>query len=110
MGKITAQALGAAVGSYIEQELVPKSAGPTRFALYVAILIAMNKTPQMIEQYRPVLRAMDVVNTDGTLELEPLYNQMKDAMRKSGTITMLGITFDEKDVDRLYGIAQSLAR
>ena len=110
MLKITAQNLGMALGLYVEQELVPKASGLQKVMLYMAMPVIGAQTPQMVEQYAQTLRLLGAMTDDGMIDLEALYPRLKDAVRKTGKVPIMGIIFDESDVDKVYAIAQRSAQ
>jgi len=110
MAKISPQDLSVAVGQYLENELAPKSAGLQKVALYLAIPVITAKAPELIEQFRPALGYLDALTEDGMIELDALHPRLKDAVHKAGKVPVMGIIFDESDVDKLYAIAQPLAQ
>lgn len=107
--KITPQNFGIALGQYLEQELAPQSSGLQKVALYLALPVVINKAPQMLEQYKGLLALVDGVAEDGNLELDVVYKQVKEAMHKAGKIPVMGIIFDETDIDKIYAHATPLA-
>lgn len=110
MLKITAQNLGAAFGAFIEQELVPKASGLQKVMLYMALPVINAQTPQMVQQYASAIKLLDGMTDDGMIDLEKMYPALKDAVHKAGKVPVMGIIFDEADVDKLYAIAQPLAQ
>ena len=110
MPKITSENLGIALGGYIEQELVPKAGGLQKVMLYMALPVIRVQTPQMVRQYAPALKLLDGLTDDGMIDLDKMYPALKDAVHKAGKVPVMGIIFDETDVDKLYAIAQPLAQ
>lgn len=105
MKKISAENLGLAVGSYLETELVPKSNGIQKVGLYLAIPLMQCKAQDLYRQYAPVLEFMECLEEDGLLNLDSLHQQLKAAVGKTGKVSLLGIVFDEDDVEKVYTAA-----
>lgn len=110
MSKISGQNLGIAMGQFLEQELIPQSDGIRKVMLYMAIPVLGTQAQQMIEQYKPAIKALGAMSEDGMIDLDVLYPRLKDAVHKAGKVPVMGIIFDESDVDKLYAIAKQLAQ
>ena len=108
--KISGQNLGVALGQYLEQELAPKAGALQKVMLYMAIPVVGTQTQQIIEQYKPALSALGAMTDDGLINLDVLYPRLKDAVHKAGKVPVMGIIFDESDVDKLHTIAQQYAQ
>ena len=109
MSKISGQNLGIAMGNFLEQELIPQSDGLRKVLLYMAIPVLGAQTPQMLDQYKPAISALGAMTEDDMIDLDILYPRLKDAVHKAGKVPLMGIIFDESDVDKLYNIAKQLA-
>ena len=109
MSKISGQNLGIAMGNFLEQELIPKSDGLRKVLLYMAIPVLGAQTQQMLNQYKPAISALGAMTEDDMIDLDILYPRLKDAVHKAGKVPLMGIIFDESDVDKLYNIAKQLA-
>lgn len=110
MAAISAENLGLALGNYLETELVPQSTGLQKVGLYLAIPTLQGKAPEMLKQFMPALSFLDSMNDDGTICLDGLYPKIKEAVHKAGKVPVMGIIFDETDVDKLYSIALKYAK
>ena len=110
MPKISGQNLGIAMGKYLEQELIPQSDGIRKVVLYMAIPVLGTQVQQMLEQYKPAIKALGAMTEDGMIDLDVLYPRLKDAVHKAGKIPVMGVIFDETDVDKLHAIARQLAQ
>ena len=47
---------------------------------------------------------------DGMIDLDVLYPRLKDAVHRAGKVPVMGVIFDETDVDKLHAIAKQLAQ
>lgn len=110
MLKITGQNLGVAIGQYLEQELVPKATGLQKVMLYMAMPAVSAQAQAMVDKYNPMLSVLGALSDDGMIDLDALYPQLKDAVHKTGKVPVMGIIFDESDVDKLYAAAKQLAQ
>lgn len=110
MSKISGQNLGVAMGKYLEQELIPQSDGIRKVVLYMAIPVLGSQAQQMIEQYKPAIKALGAMTDDGMIDLDVLYPRLKDAVHRAGKVPVMGVIFDETDVDKLHAIAKQLTQ
>lgn len=110
MSKLSGQNLGIALGQYLEQELVPKADGLRKVMLYMAIPVVGGQAQQMLDKYKPALSALGALTDDGMIDLDVLYPRLKDAVHKAGKVPVMGIIFDESDVDKLNAVAQQYAQ
>lgn len=110
MPKISGQNLGVAMGKYLEQELIPQSDGIRKVVLYMAIPVLGSQAQQMLEQYKPAIKALGAMTEDGMIDLDVLYPRLKDAVHRAGKVPVMGVIFDETDVDKLHSIAKQLAQ
>ena len=110
MSKISGQNLGAAFGQFLEQELVPQADGLRKVMLYMAIPVVGTQAQQMFDKYKPALSALGALTDDGMIDLDVLYPRLKDAVHKAGKVPVMGIIFDESDVDKLNAVAQEYAQ
>lgn len=110
MPTISAQNLGMALGQYLEQELAPKADGLRKVMLYMAIPVLGTQTQQLFEQYKPAIKALGAMTEDGMIDLDVLYPRLKDAVHRAGKVPVMGVIFDEADVDKLHAIAKQLAQ
>lgn len=106
MSAISGQNLGLALGEYLEQELVPKANGLQKVILYMAIPVVTAQAQTILDKYKPALSILDSLTENDMVDLDKLYPRLKDAVHKSGKVTIMGIIFDETDVDKINAIAQ----
>lgn len=100
----------ALIGAYVEQEVVPKANGLQKVMSYLAVPVIGAQAQQMFTQYKPALSALGALTDDGMIDLDVLYPRLKDAVHKAGKVPVMGIIFDESDVDKLNAIAQQYAQ
>nr|DAJ86975.1 MAG TPA: hypothetical protein [Caudoviricetes sp.]DAV99904.1 MAG TPA: hypothetical protein [Caudoviricetes sp.] len=110
MSRITAENLSLAVCTYIESELIPQSSGLQKVGLYLAMPVIQTKAKALLEQFTPILGFLDSLNADGSVKPDVIFARIKDAVHKAGTVPVLGIIFDESDVDKLQAIASQFVQ
>lgn len=98
--KLTDIELG--VIDYIHQEIAAKATGLTKFLIYTGSFLGAAKGEKLIAQYLPILQQMDLIDEEGDIDIEALYNAAKQGIKQSGSFEYKGIIFDEKDIDKLY--------
>lgn len=108
--KISPQNFGLALSGYLEQELAPKSDGVRKVVLFMAIPVLTAKMPEVIRDFQQPLEWLGAWTQDGFIEMDVLYPALKDAVHKSGTVPIMGILFDESDVDKVYAMARQFAQ
>lgn len=98
--KLTDIELG--VMNYIHQEIAAKATGLTKFLIYTGSFLGATKGEKLITRYLPMLQNMDLIDEEGNIDIEALYNAAKQGIKQSGSFEFKGIIFDEKDIDKLY--------
>lgn len=88
--------------NYIHQEIAAKATGLTKFLIYTGSFLGAAKGEKLIAQYLPILQNMDLIDAEGNIDIEALYNAAKQGIKQSGSFEFKGIIFDEKDIDKLY--------
>ena len=102
--KINVEQLQHAVTEYFNQEILAKAAGWKKF--YTALIFNMYKT-KFVNMFNtlsntPIIKMADIIDENGFIEIDALYNASKDAVQKSGQFEVMGIIFNETDIDKLY--------
>mgnify|MGYP006991734800 FL=1 len=88
--------------TFIEQELVTKATNKQKFMMYFLMPQIPHKVEQLLEEYKNNMILSDYIKQDG-IDLDRLYNTSKQAISRSGNIELLGIIFNDEDIDKLYG-------
>ena len=109
--KIPVQQAEMAIMEYIEQEIARKATGVTKFATYFLMGAMQGKVPHIVSnlQSNPIVAMIDIFDEDGHIRLDSLYSLAKNAMERSGAVTISGITFNSMDIDKLYEIMKQKA-
>lgn len=87
---------------YIHQEIAVKATGVLKFLIYTGSFLGASKGEKIIAQYLPILQQMELIDKDGNIDVETLYNAAKQGIKQCGSFEWKGIIFDEKDVDKVY--------
>lgn len=109
--KISTQQAEIAIMEFIDQEVARKASGFAKFATYFLMGAVQGRVPQIISslQANPIISMLDVFCEDGHIHLDNVYSWAKSAIERSGAITVLGVTFNAMDVEKLYEIMKQKA-
>ena len=88
--------------NFIENEIAKKAVGANKFAVYFVIPLISNKIAQYVNVFSENDFTKDLFDENRNVDLDAVYNQAKEAIKKSGQIVVYGIVFNETDVDKLY--------
>ena len=93
-----------AIMSYIENEIAKKATGVTKFATYFVVGRMQTKFPEIVHslQGNPIVSAMGIFDDHGNVRVDEVYNAARMAMEKTGSVSVMGIIFNQADVDKLY--------
>lgn len=97
------------VNNFIDNEILAKTSGWQQFKYGFIKGAVMEKIPQIINNYKdnPMIKALDIIGENGTVNIDNIYKWAKDAIQKSGQIIVGGLIFNENDVDKLYNYITS---
>lgn len=98
----------AVVGEFFESVILPAASaagGMAPFAAGLAGGLIARRTPQMMEQYAPMLKALGVMDDENRLDIDALYEEACKAMEK-GPVVVAGYRADRSDLDKLKGIME----
>lgn len=109
--KINQAQLTAALSEYIDRELMPIGAtldSVEQFMFYFKMGIAKRKVDGIVKNAftRGKATMFGVVDDNGDIDVDTLYQSASDAMSQTRQIEIAGITFREGDLQKLYGIIQ----
>lgn len=96
----------AVVAEYFESVILPAAAAAGGVAPFVAGMaggLIARRTPQMLKQYAPTLKALGVLDADGRLDIDLLYEEAVKALEK-GPIVVGCYRADRSDLDKLKAI------
>lgn len=105
---VTAEQLKNGIGTYLQSRLMPRLDGKRQFLLGMVYGLSANKMDELIAQgaQNPVVRALGVVQENGTIDIDALYNAALAQMQAQGKVPvevpLLGtFAFDENDLREL---------
>lgn len=99
---VNVQQIQRGLASYIENEIARQAAGVKKFTVYFMIPQITTKVGNVIVSLQDNDLTKDMFDENGNIELDTVYSQAKEAIRKTGQIELAGIVFNESDIDSLY--------
>ena len=112
--KIKEGQLYSAINEYIEREIMPLGATlnmTEQFMFYFKVGVAKRKIEGIVKEAVAHGKSsmFAVVDADGNIDVDTLYQSASDAMSQMKQIEIGGITFRDNDLQKLYGIIQKYA-
>lgn len=95
------------ITNFIEQEIIPKATGFKRFGLYFVLPTIQKTVVEYIIKIKTFIP--DLFDENDKIRLDVFYNHAKTAIQKSGQFELMGIIFNETDIDKLYNAIRSTA-
>ena len=87
------------VRAYVEREIASQATGFKKFAVYFIIPQLDRYTADYINKFKNILP--DMFDSTGMVDIDKAYNYAKSAIRQSGSFELMGIIFNESDIDKL---------
>lgn len=92
-----------AIGKYIKNEVAPNIPNTLeRFMLYTGSALVLGKGERLLEKHLPLMKKMDIINDEGDIDVELLYQAAKHGIKATGTVQIKSMVFNEGDLDKLY--------
>lgn len=88
------------VRTYVEREIASQATGFRKFAVCFFATQIDKYTSDYLTKMRSLMPEM--FDSFGGVHLEAFYNNAKNAIRQSGQFELMGVIFNESDVDKLY--------
>ena len=88
------------IAYFIDQELASKAVGFKKFMIYFLTPTIKRTVTEYVHKYKAFVP--ELVDADDKINLDMLYNYSKAAIQRSGQFELMGILFNESDVDKLY--------
>lgn len=95
--------------AYLENEIARKATGLQKFATYFVIGSISGKADKLLSglQDNDVVKMLGVFDENGNIKLDEVYAAARQAMDKSQSVTIYGVTFNSEDVETLYRYMKS---
>ena len=92
-----------AISKYIKSEVAPNIPNTLeRFMVYTGSVLVLGKGEKLIQKHLPTLKSMDIINDQGDVDVDLLYQAAKEGIRATGTVQIKSLIFNEADLDKLY--------
>ena len=88
------------VREYVEREIASQAHGFKKFAVYFILPQLDKYTSDYLTKLQPIIPEM--FDGEGGVHLDAFYNNAKNAIRQTGSFELMGVIFNESDVDKLY--------
>ena len=89
--------------NYVVQEVARQASGKEKFLYYLALPRAGKMAEGFINSFKDNPMAKDLFDENGNIDIDKLYGEATDAIRKSGKFAMLGIWVSEDTLKTIYG-------
>lgn len=99
---VNVQQIQRGIMNYLDIEIAQKSVGVRKFAVYFLMPQLSSNIERLMSSLSGNALIKDMLDANGNIELDTVYNQAKEAMRKCVQIECAGVIFTENDVDMLY--------
>lgn len=99
------------VAEFFESVILPAASAAGGMAPFIAGMaggLITRRTPQMIEEYLPVLKSLGLVDCDNRLDIDLLYEEASKSIEKS-PVVVGGYHVDRADIDKLKAIMERYA-
>lgn len=88
------------VRAYVEREIATQAVGFKKFAVYFIMPQLDKYTADYLNKFKTLLP--DMFDSAGLVNLHTVYDYAKSAIKQTGSFELMGIIFNETDVDKLY--------
>lgn len=99
---VSVQQIQNGVINYMEQEIARQSVGLSKFGVYFMMPSIRNMVGRKIVEFSKNEFFGHMFDPNGNVDITEVYNNAKEAIRKSGNITVGNMIFNESDIDKLY--------
>lgn len=112
--KITETQLYSAIREYIDRYVMPLGASmdwKEQAKHHFKVGIVKYRVERLVKTYlnNNGLKMLEIVDSEGNIDVEPIYQSARDVFTTIPTITAMGIDFKSNDLETLYSIMQKQA-
>jgi hypothetical protein len=109
--KINEMQLYSALTEYIDREIMPLTASmdlTKQFMFGLKVGVVKRRIENVVRSYlrSAEMSVLDIVDDNGNIDIEPIYQSAMDMMAKMQKLELGGISFTQADLQKLYGIMQ----
>ena len=91
---------------FVDTRLMPSAPSQMKWVLGGGTFLFLRRADELIAHYVPTLKTLGLVNDNNQLDIDLARGFINSAFDKSGTVAMLGFTFDKTDGEALVGILE----
>jgi hypothetical protein len=99
---VNTQQVQIGITQYVEQEIAKQASGVNRYLYYLAVPRIGKIVEEYIQGYKNNAMVADLFDDNGNIDIDKLYNEAVDAMKKSGKFPLLGIWVSEDTLRTIY--------
>lgn len=87
---------------YVRNEIAAKTTGFKKFLIYSGTALGATRGEALLNEYLPTLQKMNLITSDGDIDVTSLYQAAKLGIKESGDFVFAGFRFNEQDIDTLF--------
>lgn len=93
---------------YLEEELLPRVSGYQKWIVGAGVNLLLDKGVNVFNLLKenPLIKSMEIINSEDEIDLERLYNAFLSEARKSAvtfSVPLVGaVTLKETDIEKIY--------
>lgn len=99
---VSTQQIQIGATNFVEQEVAKYATGKEKFGYYFALPRIPRIVEDYINGYRNNIMCVDFFDENGNIDIDKLYNEAVEAIRKSGKFVMYGIWVSEDTLKTIY--------
>ena len=113
--KLNEGQLYSSINEFIDREIMPLGATMNlteQFLFGVKMGVVKRKVQNIVKQNlysNNALKAFGIVDENGYVDIDTLYESASDTMSQMKQLDVMGITFKDTDLQKMYGIMQRYA-
>ena len=100
---VNTQQVQIGVTNFVEQEIAKQATGKWRYIYQLAVPRVGRVVCDYINTYRDNILVKDLFDENGNIDLDKLYDECVDAIRKTGKFECFGIWVSEDTLKTIYG-------
>ena len=103
--KVPVESLSSLAGEFIDKEIIPKADPVQKFFTALLGAAVSRRIPSIVQQYRPFLEMAGVLQGND-MDFDATTSILTETFAKVPNFTLLGVTFNQADVDVLHQLAK----
>ncbi len=94
------------IPEFVDQRLMPSAPPMIKFVLGGAVPIVLSKVDKLVEQYKPLLDTMGVLDDKNRIDIDKASKFIRNGFDSSGTIPIYGFIIDKNDGEFLINLME----